>query len=71
MKSPHFSIYCSVANAGTAGTAGNYVAMSAPLLNQKLIRNGPIVVLPNDSTIQATHSDQLLLLELLFEAKID
>ena len=35
---------------------GNYAAMIIPLLNQKPISNRLIVVLPDDSTIQVTHS---------------
>ena len=52
------------------GTTGNYLAMNVPLQNEKPINNGPIVALPDDSTMQATHSGTLNIPQLPIKAKI-
>ena len=44
--------------------------MKAPLTHQKPINNGPIVILPNDNTMQATHSGILNLPYLPYKAKV-
>ena len=52
------------------GTTGNYLAMEAPLDHQKPINNDPIVILPNDNTMQATHSGILNLPYLPYKEKV-
>ena len=52
------------------GTTGNYLTMTVSLQNEKPINNGPIVALPDDSTMQATHSGTLKIPQLLMKAKI-
>ena len=52
------------------GTTGNYIAMDVPLQNEKQISNGPIVALPDDTTMQATHLGTLNIPQLPLKAKI-
>ena len=44
--------------------------MDVPLQNEKQISNGPIVALPDDTTMQATHSGILNIPQLPLKAKI-
>ena len=52
------------------GTTGNYIAMDVPLQDEKQISNGPIVALPDNTTIQATYSGILTIPQLPLKAKI-
>ena len=52
------------------GTTGNYIAMDVPLQNEKPISKGPIVALPNNTTMQATHTGTLNIPQLPLKAKI-
>ena len=53
-----------------AGTNSNYIDMSVSLQDENPISNGLIVALPDNTTMQATHSGTLNIPELLLKAKI-
>ena len=53
-----------------AGTNSNYIDMSVSLQDENPISNGLIVALPDNTTMQATHSGTLNISQLLLKAKI-
>ena len=53
-----------------SGTTGHYVTKEAPLLNAKPTTPGPTVILPDNTTITATHEGMLDLPALPTKARI-